>query len=161
MNAKKRELYYREAYEHLKKEYDAGLNIVIVSEGDILFYSTFGYLWKLIRADGLNCLLIPGIPAFIAAGSQGKIPLAEGDNNLKVISCSGSFDKIKGEIEKHCTLVIMKLSKLDNWDTFFRKPGYEFLYAERIGTENQFVTNNASDLIGRRIPYFSLLIIYG
>ncbi len=160
MKSKQREKYYQEAYNQINKEYKNGLDVVIVSEGDILFYSTFGYLWKFIQNEGLECSLIPGIPAFIAAGGLGPVPLAEGNNGLQVISCPVGPAGIKNEIKKQRTLVIMKLSKFDNWDSFFKELEHPFLYAEKVGTPNQFITNDPNDLTGREIPYFSLLIIY-
>lgn len=161
MKSKDRDTFYRNAFEQLKKEYDAGLNVAVVSEGDILFYSTFGYLWRHIMDAGMNYSLIPGIPAFIAANSLGTLPLVEGNNQLLIISCPHHFDEITRQIQPDRTLVIMKLSKLESWGVFLRKLEKPFLYVERAGLETQYVTNNAADLTFRRIPYFSLLIIYG
>lgn len=161
MKSNERTRYYKEAFENIKKEYDAGSNVVIVSEGDILFYSTFGYLWNYIQEADLPCTLIPGIPAFIASASMGNLPLVEGSTPLLVIPCPDSFEEISTQITSHHSLVIMKLSKLKDWSTFLGKLEKPFLYVERVGLETQFVTNNASDLAFRRVPYFSLLIIYG
>ena len=43
---------------------------------------------------------------------------------------------------------------------FLKSCGRSFLYAEKVGTSNEFFTGNAEELKFRRIPYFSLLIIY-
>lgn len=161
MNSKKRGKYYKEAYLHIKQTYEEGKNIVIVSEGDILFYSTFGYLLEYIQNDNLQYSLVPGIPAFIAAGSQGNFPLVDGSKQIRVIACPKSIEELHSERKEGETLVVMKLSKIKNWDSFFENTQSLFLYVERVGTEHQFVTGNPNDLIGRRIPYFALLIIYG
>lgn len=160
MKAINNEEYYLKAYRLIKKEYDSGLKVVVVSEGDILFYSTFGYLWKYIQEDGLNHRIIPGIPAFIAGGGQGNKPLVKGTESIHIIPCPDSLNQIKEELKNNRTLVVMKLSKIKNWDTFFENLNRPFMYAERIGTTNQFVTNKPEEMIGKRIPYFALLIIY-
>ncbi len=160
MNSKSRVQYYQQAYNQIKKDYQAGMEIAIVSEGDILFFSTFGYLLKYIQEDLLNYSIVPGIPAFIAAGTLGKRSLVEGGESFKILPCPDSFDEIKSALKDVNTLVIMKLSKIKNWDAFFEELSVPFLYAERVGTENQFFTSNTKDMEGKRIPYFSILIIY-
>lgn len=160
MNSKDRIQYYQQAYNQIKKDYLAGKEIAIVSEGDVLFYSTFGYLLKYIQEDKLNYSIIPGIPAFIAAGTLGERPIIEGDRSIKIIACPDSVDEIMSILKDKGTLVLMKLSKIKNWDLFFQELTIPFLYAEHVGTEKQFFTNNSKDIIGRRIPYFSILIIY-
>lgn len=160
MKSAKRIQYYQQAFNQIKKDYRAGMEIAIVSEGDVLFYSTFGYLLKYIQEDELSHSIIPGIPAFIATGTLGERPIIEGNGSTKIIACPDNFNEIKSILKDAGTLVIMKLSKIKNWDSFFEKLTVPFLYAERVGTEKQFFTNNAKDLIGRRIPYFSILIIY-
>lgn len=160
MNSKDRMQYYQQAYNQIKKDYLAGKEIAIVSEGDVLFYSTFGYLLKYIQEDKLNYSIIPGIPAFIAAGTLGERPIIEGDGSIKIIACPNSVDEIMSFLKDKGTLVLMKLSKIKNSDAFFEELTLPFLYAERVGTEKQFFTTNSKDIIGRRIPYFSILIIY-
>jgi precorrin-2/cobalt-factor-2 C20-methyltransferase len=160
MNSKDRMQYYQQAYNQIKKDYLAGKEIAIVSEGDVLFYSTFGYLLKYIQEDKLNYSIIPGIPAFIAAGTLGERPIIEGDGSIKIIACPESVDEIMSILKDKGTFVLMKLSRIKNWDAFFEELTLPFLYAERVGTEKQFFTTNSQDIIGRRIPYFSILIIY-
>ena len=69
--------YYCEAFGQIKAALEKGKNVVMISEGDLLFYSTFGYIFKMACEEGIPCQLIPGIPAFIAAGTLGVRPLAE------------------------------------------------------------------------------------
>jgi precorrin-2/cobalt-factor-2 C20-methyltransferase len=160
MKSRERMKYYQQAYNFIKNDYQSGKKIAIVCEGDILFYSTFGYLLKFIQKDSFNYSIIPGIPAFIAAGSLGENPLIEGNKSLKIAPCPNDFGEIEKLIKGKDTLILMKLSKIINWDSFFKKLTLPFLYAEKIGTASQFFTSNTNDIIGRRIPYFSILIIY-
>lgn len=160
MNSKERMQFYQQAYDQIKKDYLDGMDVAIVSEGDALFYSTFGYLLRFIQKDNLGHSIIPGIPAFIAAGTLGERPIIEGNGSIKIITSPDNFDEIKTIMKDTCTLALMKLSKIKNWDSFFEELTMPFLYAERAGTEKQFFTSNSKDIIGRRIPYFSTLIIY-
>ncbi len=160
MNGRQREKYYREAFGQIKATLEKGKNVVMVSEGDLLFYSTFGYIFKMAREEGIPCQLIPGIPAFIAAGTLGVRPLAEKNTDIEVVARPESFAAVEEALNRRSTLVIMKISVLAGWHSFLKTCGRPFLYAERVGTENEFFTADAEELEFRRIPYFSLLIIY-
>ncbi len=160
MKGRQREKYYSEAFIQIKATLEEGKNVAMVSEGDLLFYSTFGYIFKMAREEGISCQLIPGIPAFIAAGALGNQPLAERDQGLEVIARPESFEAMAEALNRRSTLVIMKISVLDGWHSFLKTCGRPFLYAERVGTEDEFFTTDAEELEFRRIPYFSLLIIY-
>lgn len=161
MTGKGREAFYQEAFEQVYKHLKQGKNAVIVSEGDILFYSTFGYLLALAKAKGVACQLVPGIPAFIAAAAQGEQALVEGKNGFKVIARPQDYSHLRQAINKGDTVVVMKMSVLKDWYAFLKKEERSFLYIEKVGTEAQFVTSEVEDLEDRVIPYFSLIIFYG
>ncbi len=160
MNSDQRELYYYKAFEQIQSAYKNNKNIVVVSEGDILFFSTFGYLWQHIQNAQLDCSIIPGIPAFIASGGLGSIPLVEGDNTISIIACPDTLEELQTQLKHPGTYVVMKLSKLKEKELFFNKLTVPFLYVEKAGTEEQFVTNRVEEVIERASTYFSLLIIY-
>ena len=160
MKGKGTQTFYKEAFLTIKNEYEDGKNVVLVSEGDLFFYSTFGYVFKLAKEEQMPCRLIPGIPAFIAASALGDQPLVEKTTGLEVMAKPESFEAVSAALKRHSTLVVMKISVLDGWHSFLKNCGRSFLYAERVGTGNEFFTSDADELEFRRIPYFSLLIIY-
>lgn len=160
MTGKGRDEFYAAAYKELKAEIDNGKKVVLVSEGDLTFYSTFGYILKLAKEDGVECNLIPGIPAFINAGSEMQWPLVEGDSNITVMARPKSFEDIREQLDKNGSLVVMKMSVLDDWSTFLSSCGRSFFYVEKVGTSEQYSTTDANDLVGRKVPYFSLIVFY-
>ncbi len=160
MSGKNRKENYQNAFKIIKKEYDSGKKVVVVSEGDLLFYSTFGYLLKIAQQHNIECELIPGIPAFIAAGAEGKQAIVEGNQRLSVIARPKNFNEIEAVLEENSTLVVMKISILDNWYTFLKDKQRPFFYIERVGTAKQFSTSDFNDLEFRKIPYFSLILFY-
>jgi precorrin-2/cobalt-factor-2 C20-methyltransferase len=161
MKSKHRGDYYEIAYKAIRQDMQRGYRVAAVSEGDLLFYSTFGYLMKMAQADKLTCELIPGIPAFIHSAAIGQKPLLEDQEGLTVIARPHSFDQIQQSLSTGHTLVVMKMSLLrDNWPDFLAKCRNSFFYIEKAGTAEQFSTTLADDLINRPIPYFSLIIFY-
>ncbi|PIF02209.1 MAG: precorrin-2 C(20)-methyltransferase [Draconibacterium sp.] len=160
MKGKGAQKFYEEAFTRIKNEYKDGKNVVLVSEGDLFFYSTFGYIFKLAKEENIPCHLVPGVPAFIAASTLGNQPLVESTTGLEIIAKPESFEAVTEVLKRQSTLVIMKISVLNNWHLFLKNCGHSFLYAERVGTDSEFFTSNANELEFRQIPYFSLLIIY-
>lgn len=162
MTGKNREKRYRDAYRQVKNEMDKGKKVVVVNEGDVLFYSTFGYLFEMARSDGKECRVIPGIPAFIAAAGAGTRPLADGKAGLQVMAAPESFNHIRQFFKQHPkdTLVVMKMKLLDGWCDFINECQRPFLYVEKMGTKDEYVTSDSEHLRNRDIPYFSLIIFY-
>lgn len=161
MTGKNRDTHYQNAFRKIQNELAKGKTVAVVTEGDTLFYSTFGYLLKLAQEAGVDCDVIPGIPAFIASGAEGERPLTEGNQALQVIARPNSFEEIEKALNQKQTLVIMKMSVLNGWSEFLKKQNRAFFYIERVGTPQQYSTTDVQDLQSRSIPYFSLIIIYG
>ncbi len=153
------ESVYTNAFEQLLGDYKAGKTISFVAEGDISFYSTFAYLLDRIHAEGLRFSMIPGIPAFILAGSQAQIPLTKQDESLLVLSQCIDIAQLDAACHANATVVLMKPTtlKTELLDYLISRKG-TFIYAERLGTPAEFICNEVSILRGRDIPYFSIFI---
>ena len=150
---------YRQAWETVKADIVRGLRVAVVSEGDLLFYSTFGYLLRLAKAEGFDCDLIPGIPAFIHTASIGQLPLVDEDRSITVMARPGSFDKVQQALDANEVVVVMKMSILrDDWAAFVKQCNRPFFYIEKAGTPDQFFTSDVTELAAREIPYFSLIV---
>lgn len=150
---------YDEAFVHISKDYKAGLDVVICSEGDISFYSTFGYLLERLQAANIAVELVAGVPAFIAAGAASQVPISLQSDKLVVLSQLQSVAELDDYLASFESVVIMKLSTIRHEIVdFLTNAKRPFLYAERIGTPDAFFTSQIERLKTRTIPYFSLLI---
>ncbi|ACF14672.1 precorrin-2 C20-methyltransferase [Chloroherpeton thalassium ATCC 35110] len=150
---------YDEAFELIRDDYNAGLDVVICTEGDISFYSTFGYLLERFQAANMTVELIAGVPAFIAAGAAAQLPISLQQDKLIVLSQLESVAELNSYLASFESVVIMKLSTIRHEIVdFLERANRPFLYAERIGTPDAFFTSQIERLKGRTIPYFSLLI---
>lgn len=158
MNGKNRAAFYKAAYNIILHARKLGKRVVVVSEGDVLFYSTFGYLLELANADGVPCELIPGIPAFIHGASEMKQPLVDGRQSFAILARPDSFEQIRQGLEINDVLVVMKMSVLNDWGDFLNNCCRPFFYAEKLGTAEQFVSSSAQEIGLRDIPYFSIII---
>ncbi len=153
------ESVYDMVYREILDGYRQGLSIAIVSEGDISFYSTFGYLLEKINRDGLDLEMIPGITAFLAASSESLFPLAWQRDKIAILPRLSSLEDLEKHLREFETVVLLKITGFtDELKSFLRKTGTPFLYGEYLGRPEQFLTKDIRELETREPPYFSLLI---
>ncbi len=151
---------YDKYFEMIRADFQAGLDVVICAEGDISFYSTFGYLLEKCQASNVPVELIAGVPAFIAAGAEAQILLAAQKDSVAIFSQLSSLKDIQAELERFETIVVMKLSTIRNeLAPFLENTNRPFVYAEKIGSPDAFFTTQLDVLKHRQIPYLSLLIL--
>jgi precorrin-2/cobalt-factor-2 C20-methyltransferase len=154
------EATYMATFESMLEDYNNGLTIVFVSEGDSLFYSTFAYLLEHIQQHQLDVEIIAGVPSFILGAAQHQLPLAILNEKIAIIPRVKSSLELKTTLNEYDTVVLIKIrSVLKDISPFLKTSGLTIMYCERLGTSQQYITTNIEDIKNREIPYFSLLII--
>ena len=123
-----------EAWERNKDEImgllDSGKNVAFLTLGDPMFYSTYIYIYNLLRQEDIDIETIPGIPAFAAIGSELGYPIVEGDDILSVIPATADPEKIDKALAASDNVVLMKV---------YRNFGSIVDLLERNGMEEQAV----------------------
>ncbi|MCE1274739.1 MAG: precorrin-2 C(20)-methyltransferase [Chlorobiales bacterium] len=153
------EAIYAANYASMVEAVRAGRRVVVVSVGDGGFYSTASAIIERARRDGLECLMTPGIPAFIAAGSAAGMPLALQSDSVLVLAQIDEIGELERALADHSTVVVMKLSTVKKELVgFLERYARPFLYAEKVGMAGEFITMEVDALQDRVIPYFSLLV---
>ena len=161
MNGRREEAdpVYGSVYGEIREDYRQGLSVAVVSEGDISFYSTFGYLLEKIRRDDLDLEMVPGPTAFLLAASQYRFPLAWQRDKIAILPRLSSLEDLERHLRDFETVILMKITGFANeLKLFLRKTGTSFLYGENLGRPEQFLTGDIRELESREPPYFSLLI---
>lgn len=90
---------------------EAGKNVVFLTLGDPMFYSTYMYVYRLIENTGYEIETIPGITAFCAIGSHLGYPIVEKEEVLAVIPATAPQEKIDAVLAVADDAVIMKVYK--------------------------------------------------
>jgi len=153
-------LIYETTFQQILADYNKGLSIAIVSEGDISTFSSFSYLLEKIQAHRLNISLIPGISSYLLLASESKMPLCLQNEKTVIIPRIQTKEELQEAIANFDTVVLMKIiSVVDIISFVIDTKKYRITYAERLGTDKQFITNNWAVANQREIPYFSLIII--
>ena len=87
---------------------DEGKNIAFITLGDPSLFSTFSYLFDLIRASGYDWEIVPGIMAAAATAAKLGCGLADGGENLLIVAAHKDPDRLREAIAGHDNIVLMK-----------------------------------------------------
>lgn len=92
---------------------DAGKNLVFLTLGDPMLYSTYMYIFHAMEETGYEVETIPGIPAFLGISSYIGMPVAEWEQTVLILPATASPEKIDQVLAVADSAVIMKVYK--NW----------------------------------------------
>lgn len=159
-NREEAEKTYAFTFEKMLEDYQQGLTIAFVSEGDISFYSTFAYLLKHIQRHQLNLEMISGVSSFIMGAAANKLPLAILEEKIAILPRIKNMSLLETYLKDFETIVLIKIKRvIQELIPFIQQKKLRIAYCERLGTDQQFITDDIEELKHRDIPYFSLLII--
>ncbi|MBR4642316.1 MAG: precorrin-2 C(20)-methyltransferase [Selenomonadaceae bacterium] len=97
--------------EEILNELRGGKNVGFATLGDPMFFSTYIYIFRLLKPAGVKIITIPGVPAFLAIAAQIGRPLAYGNDILTIIPATAELDAIKNFLDKADATVLMKVYK--------------------------------------------------
>lgn len=90
---------------------DEGKNLVFLTLGDPMLYSTYMYIFRALEGTEYECETIPGIPAFLGIASYIGMPVAEWEENVLIIPATGDPEHIDRALAAADHAVIMKVYK--------------------------------------------------
>lgn len=82
-----------------------GYSLAFLTIGDPTVYSTFGYIMKLAKKDGIEVEIINGITSFCGSAAAAGTLLSEKNENIHIISGQGNLED---ELKLSGTKIIMK-----------------------------------------------------
>src|SRR5690606_33005617 len=123
--------------------------------GDPMIYSTFIYIMEELEKRKIQVDIISGIPSFVAAAAQTKIPLAvKGDKFLLVDEfCQELLD----DINSLCILKTLRDKKaiLDSLE----EKGFSYKYVKRVSLEEEnILTDKDKEEIINDKDYMTLIL---
>lgn len=80
---------YRKAAETIGEYLSKGQDVALLNLGDVSIYATGGYLVSLLRDQGFETEMIPGVPSFCAAAARLGTSLTERDTPLHILPAGG------------------------------------------------------------------------
>ena len=154
--------FYEESAARLSGHLDAGRDVVLLAEGDPLFYGSFMYMHDRL-ADRYPTEIVPGVPAFAAATAAAASPLVRQTDVLTVLPGTLPEPELARRLADTDAAIVMKLGR-----TFpavrraLEAAGRldHALYVERASMpEGRWLPVREVD--AGSVPYFSLVVVTG
>ena len=154
------EQIYENTFCEIKKDYKNGLNVAIVSEGDLSTFSSFSYLLKKMKSAGLPLKLIPGISSYALLAAQGQIALCQQNDSVIILPAIQTADELKESIAGYDTVILMKIKSVKGViNEVLSAHDYTIRYGEYLGTDREYLASDWAEIKTREIPYFSVMTI--
>ncbi|MFC6345630.1 SAM-dependent methyltransferase, partial [Nocardioides hankookensis] len=102
--------FYEEASGRLAAHLSAGRDVVLLAEGDPLFYGSFMYMHDAL-SERFETVIVPGVPAFSAATAVAASPLARQTDVLTVLPGTLPEPELARRLADTDAAVIMKLGR--------------------------------------------------
>lgn len=157
------EEFYASAAARLTAHLEAGRDVVLLAEGDPLFYSSYMHMHKRIDRR-FRTEIVPGVTSVSAASAALATPLVEGDDVLTVLPGTLARPELAARLEQTGAVVIMKIGRSYEKvrdalnDTGRLEQAY---YVERASVGERQLTERAADVDPSAVPYMSLVIVPG
>jgi len=152
--------FYTAATERLAAHLDAGRDVVVIAEGDPMFYGSYMHLHKRL-AHRYNCEVVPGVTSISGASAALGRPLVEHEEILTVLPGTLPAEVLADRLAGTDPAVVMKLGRtFDKVRQAFTDAGRltDAWYVERASTGQQRLLPLADvDPVG--VPYFSLALL--
>lgn len=155
-------LFYKNAEQLIDSYLKIGKTVVVLAEGDPLFYSSFMYIYDRLGKN-YPTEIIPGISSIFGAASVLQTPLCYRNQSFTVLS--GVLDKqlLIEKLQNGDAFAILKVGRnLDKIKDALQATGLfkRALYIERATMAEQQIIPFAK-VDGQQSPYFSLILIPG
>jgi precorrin-2 C20-methyltransferase/precorrin-3B C17-methyltransferase len=154
--------FYAAAAARLAAHLDAGRDVVLLAEGDPLFFSSYMHMHRRLTAR-FDAVIVPGVTALAAASAASATPLVEGQEVLTVLPGTLPRDALAEHLRHSQAAVIMKLGRhFDTVRDALADAGRldDARYVERASHERQRMSA-AADVDPATVPYMSLILVPG
>jgi precorrin-2 C20-methyltransferase/precorrin-3B C17-methyltransferase len=152
--------FYADCAARLAAHLDAGRTVVVLSEGDPLFYGSYMHLHKRL-APHYPTEVVPGVTSLSAASAAAGRPLAEREETLTVLPGTLPGDELAERLRGTDAAAVLKLGRtFSKVRRAFEDAGRlgDAVYVERASSDRERVVPLA-DVDPADVPYMSLALL--
>lgn len=141
-----------------------GQDVVFVTEGDPMLYSTFIHMSRRMREThpDVEVISIPGISSVNAAANQFGVPLADGDEIVAIVPARDNMEEMRHALETHDCVVFLKVAKvmdemlelLDNLNLTKHA-----MVCTKVTSSSERLWRNVEELRGAELNYLTLMVV--
>lgn len=154
--------FYENCAERLSAHLERGRDVVLLAEGDPLFYGSSMYLHDRFR-DTYVTVVVPGVPAFAAATAAVSAPLVRQTDVLTVLPGTLPEHELARRLADTDAAVIMKLGRtFPAVRSALQQTGrLEGAWYVEYASQSQERWLPVAEVEPRSVPYFSLIVVPG
>lgn len=143
---------------------DDGLDVAFITIGDPCLYSTFLYIYRIVREKrpGIAVEIVPGISSINAAAAAAGIPLGIAGERIAILPATYEDEELRRTFAAFDTVVLMKVSRVfDRVYALLCELGLACgaVFVRRVGSAAQEVVTDLASLVGTELDYLSMLIV--
>ncbi len=154
--------FYAESARRLAAHLDQGRDVVLLAEGDPLFFSSYMHMHKRL-ADRYETLIVPGVTSVAAASAAVGTPLVEGDEVLTILPGTLPPEVLTERLRSTDAAAILKISRqFAGIREALSASGRldEAMFVERASSDRQ-QSRPVADVDADAVPYMSLVLVPG
>ena len=141
-----------------------GQDVVFVTEGDPMLYSTFIHMSRLMRQEypEVNVVSVPGVSSVNAAASRLGVPLADGDEVVAIVPANGDMSAMREALLTHDCVVFLKVAKvLDDMIALLADLQLvdKAMVCTKVTSSGERVWQNVRELQGASLNYLTLMVV--
>ena len=148
---------HAEAARQVARKLDEGRSVAFLTLGDPSIYATPMYLHHILKAQGYETRMIPGVPSFCAVAAALDTSLCEGAERLQIIPASypDSGEALKEPGNK----VLMKSGRrMGRVRAQIDRERFDAMAVECCGMEGERIHRNL-DTLEETASYFSVVVV--
>jgi precorrin-2/cobalt-factor-2 C20-methyltransferase len=156
--------HWAEAVEKVWSYIRTGRDVVFVTEGDPMLYSTFIHMSRLMRQNHpeVNVVSVPGVSSVNAAASCLGVPLADGDEVVAIVPAHGDMASMRQALLTHDCVVFLKVAKvLDDMIALLEDLQLidKAMVCTKVTSSEERVWHNVRELQGASLNYLTLMVV--
>jgi precorrin-2/cobalt-factor-2 C20-methyltransferase len=153
---------WKVAIVQIKEKLDAGKSVAFITLGDPTVYSTYIYTHKVLKQEGYETEIVPGITSFCASAARVGVSLGENKETIAIVPSAYECDNLEEILNSFDSVVLMKVSKnLPQLLEKLRAKGLieKTVLVSRCGLEDELIEFDIESLDGNKLSYFTTMII--
>ncbi len=138
-----------------------GKTVGFLTLGDPMFFSTYIYIFKLLKKSGVKIETVAGVPAFLAIAAKIGYPVAYGNEILSIIPATTDNEKISNALKNSDDAVLMKVYK--NFGEVAEILNHENLsenavLVSRCGLKDEKIISDLNENKNEKLNYLSTIL---
>jgi precorrin-2 C20-methyltransferase/precorrin-3B C17-methyltransferase len=154
--------FYDDSADRIAAHLDSGRNVVVLAEGDPLFYGTYMYLHDRLAAR-YDTAVVPGVTSVSGSAAAVATGLCRHEDVLTILPGTLPVPELARRLADTEAAIVMKLGRtFENVREALRQAGRldEARYVERASSDAERVLPVA-DVDASTVPYMSMVVVPG